>query len=66
MDGDTSGIDGSDSGGCDYDHSFGAFLPESAEEGGFAGAGFAGEEDADACVLYKFPGEFQFVVVFHR
>jgi len=52
MQGDAAGVDGGDAGGGGDDHLLGQALPQRAQEGGFARAGLAGQEQVPAGVLH--------------
>lgn len=65
MQGDSAGIDGSDSGGSGDDQSFGGFFLQVVKKGGFAGACLAGQENITAGGFNKIIRQLQFRTKFH-
>ena len=65
MDGDAAGVDGGDAGGCHDGVAFGTSGGNFAEEGGFACAGFPGEEDRNTGLFNVASREFYLWVSFH-
>ena len=56
VDGNASRIDGSYSGGGDYDCAFGRFFSSDCVRRLFSGSCFSGEEEMGASILYYLPG----------